>query len=38
MTVTEKRKWGGVNDPRGWDTALLERRRRDRMVAAASAW
>lgn len=32
MTVTEKRKWGGVNDPHGWDTALLERRRRDRMV------
>jgi len=32
MTVTEKRKWGGVNDPRGWDMALLEQRRRDRMV------
>jgi 3-oxosteroid 1-dehydrogenase len=32
MTVTEKRKWGGVNDPRGWDTALPEPRRRDRMV------
>src|SRR5262245_55563154 len=31
MTVTEKRKWGGINDPRGWDTGLLERRRRDRM-------
>jgi 3-oxosteroid 1-dehydrogenase len=31
MTVTEKRKWGGINDPRAWDTDLLERRRRDRL-------
>jgi 3-oxosteroid 1-dehydrogenase len=31
MTVTEKRKWGGVNDPSNWDTELLERRRRDRL-------
>jgi len=31
MTVTEKRKWGGVNDPHNWDNELLERRRRDRL-------
>jgi 3-oxosteroid 1-dehydrogenase len=31
MTVTEKRKWGGVNDPRSWDTELLERRRREKL-------
>lgn len=31
MTVTEKRKWGGVNDPGNWDTALLERRRREKL-------
>jgi 3-oxosteroid 1-dehydrogenase len=31
MTVTEKRQWGGVNDPRNWDSALLERRRREKL-------